>query len=211
MIVIVDYKTANLGSIINMFRRIGVPARVADAPAQLAGASAILLPGIGHFDTCASNLRAAGFAEALQEPVLEKKVPLLGICVGAQLLTRGSEEGTQPGLGWVPAETLRFPPLARPDYKVPHMGWNVARPTQPHPLFTSLLDAPRFYFVHSYYIRCDDPAWQLASTEHGLEFSSAVVAGNIAGVQFHPEKSHRFGMQLLANFASASLAPTGDR
>lgn len=204
MIVIVDYKTANLGSIVNMFKRIGAPARVAETPAQLEGANAILLPGIGHFDTCARNLRAAGFADALQQPVLERRLPLLGICVGAQLLTRGSEEGDSPGLGWVAADTLRFPDIARADYKVPHMGWNLVRPTQAHPLFAQFQETPRFYFVHSYYMRCDDAASQLASTEHGVEFASGVVKDNVAGVQFHPEKSHRFGMQLLRNFARAS-------
>jgi glutamine amidotransferase len=211
MIVIVDYKTANLGSIVNMFKRIGAPARVAETPTQLEGASAIVLPGIGHFDTCARNLRSAGFADALQRPVLEQRLPLLGICVGAQLLTRGSEEGDEPGLGWVAAETVRFPNLTRPDYKVPHMGWNLVRPTQPHALFEQFPDAPRFYFVHSYYMRCDDPAWQLARSEHGIEFASCIVKNNIAGVQFHPEKSHRFGMQLLRNFAHMAAGAAAPR
>ncbi len=201
MIVIVDYKTANIGSIVNIFKRIGVPARVAETPAQLAGATHLLLPGIGHFDTCARNLRRAGFAEALQQPVLERRIPLLGICVGAQLLTRGSEEGDEAGLGWIDAETRRFPDLPRDDYKVPHMGWNLATATQPHTLFEGFEKTPRFYFVHSFHMQCDRPESQLASTEHGLQFASAIVQGNVAGVQFHPEKSHRYGMQLLRNFA----------
>lgn len=203
MIVIVDYKTANLGSIVNMFRRIGVPARVAERPQQLEGASRILLPGIGHFDTCARNLRSLGFAQALVEPVLERKLPLLGICVGAQLLTRGSEEGNEAGLGWIAAQTRRFPDLPALDYKVPHMGWNLAEPQQPHALFEGFAEAPRFYFVHSYYMACDTHESLLARTHHGVDFASAVVSENIAGVQFHPEKSHKFGMQLLRNFAAA--------
>ena len=206
MIVIVDYKTANLGSIVNMLKRIGAPARVAEAPDQLAGATRIVLPGIGHFDTCAKNLRRAGFADALQRPVLEDRVPLLGICVGAQLLTRGSEEGEEPGLGWIDAQTLRFPDLPRHDYKVPHMGWNVARPQREHFLFAGFETPPRFYFVHSYHMQCANPASVLAKTEHGVEFASAIVRDNVTGVQFHPEKSHKFGMQLLRNFAQAGTA-----
>lgn len=204
MIAIVDYKTANLGSLVNIFRRIGVPARVAATPSELQGAERIVLPGIGHFDTCARNLRGAGFATALQELVLsERGIPLLGICVGAQLLTRGSEEGDEPGLGWIDATTRRFPPLEIADYKIPHMGWNVARPSRAHPLFDPFGDAPpRFYFVHSYCMQCDRPADSLARTRHGIDFDSAVGRDNIAGVQFHPEKSHRFGMALLSAFSS---------
>lgn len=203
MIVIVDYKTANLGSIVNMFKRIGVAARVAEKPSELDGATHILLPGIGHFDTCARNLRQLGFAEALEPLVQEQRLPLLGICVGAQLLTRGSEEGTEPGLGWIEADTRRFPIIERPDYKVPHMGWNVAEPPTPHPLFDGFQEPARFYFVHSYFMRCDDSASVLSRTTHGIEFESGITKDNIAGVQFHPEKSHRFGMQLLRNFAAS--------
>jgi glutamine amidotransferase len=206
MIVVVDYRTANLGSIVNMFKRIGTPVRVAEQPAQLDGASSVLLPGIGHFDTCARNLRNLGFADVLQGLVFEQRVPLLGICVGAQLLTRGSEEGTEPGLGWIDAQTRRFPALEVADYKVPHMGWNLATPQQPHPLFAGFDALPRFYFVHSYYISCERQQDMLAATRHGVEFASAIGTANIAGVQFHPEKSHRFGMQLLRNFALASGA-----
>jgi glutamine amidotransferase len=138
--------------------------------------------------------------------VLERRLPLLGICVGAQLLTRASEEGSEPGLGWIAAETLRFPDIPRPDYKVPHMGWNLVRPQKQHPLLEQFESAPRFYFVHSYYMRCDEPDSVLATTEHGVEFASGIVKDNIAGVQFHPEKSHRFGMQLLRNFARVAAS-----
>jgi imidazole glycerol-phosphate synthase subunit HisH len=201
VIVIVDYKTANLGSLVNIFKRIGVAARVAETPLDLAGASRIVLPGIGHFDACARNLRQSGFAEALHRPVIEDRLPLLGICVGAQLLTHGSEEGDEPGLGWVDAFTKRLPALALEGYKVPHMGWNLARPSQPHPLFDGFDAMPRFYFVHSYAMHCAQPASVLATTVHGIEFASAIVHDNLLGVQFHPEKSHRYGMRLLSNFA----------
>lgn len=206
LIVIVDYKTANLGSWINILKRLGLPSRVAETPAQLTGASRIILPGIGHFDTCAENLRKAGFVDALEDLVLSgPRVPLLGVCVGAQLLTRGSEEGTQPGLGWIPAETKRFPSqVAGEAYRVPHMGWNVVAPSLDHSLLTQYAERSlRFYFVHSYYITCDHQRYQLARTHHGIDFDSAIVRDNIAGVQFHPEKSHRFGMQLMRNFANS--------
>lgn len=208
MIVIVDYKTANLGSLVNIFKCIGAPARVAKAPHELEGASRIVLPGIGHFDTCARNLRQAGFADALRRPVLEQRLPLLGICVGAQLLTRGSEEGDEPGLGWVAASTRRLPALDVEGYKVPHMGWNLVHPARPHRLFDGFVQVPRFYFVHSFAMHCDRPDTALATTRHGVEFASAIVHDNMAGVQFHPEKSHRFGMRLLANFAGVA-APAG--
>lgn len=203
MIVIVDYKTANVGSLVNICKRLGLAVRVAEKPADLEGAGRIILPGIGHFDACARNLRGAGFDGPLQDLVVTgRRVPLLGICVGAQLLTHGSEEGNEPGLGWVDAYAHHFPPLDVADYKVPHMGWNVAHSRQAHALFDGFYKPPRFYFVHSYYIKCAQTANSLASTTHGVEFDSAIVRENVAGVQFHPEKSHKFGMRLLANFAT---------
>jgi glutamine amidotransferase len=211
MIAIVDYKTANLGSLINIFKRLGLPACVAATPAELRGAERIVMPGIGHFDTCARNLRGSGFASALQDMVLgEGGVPLLGICVGAQLLTRGSEEGSEPGLGWVDATTHRFPALDIDDYKVPHMGWNLVRPVRPHSLFDAFGETvPRFYFVHSYCMQSDRPENALARTRHGIDFDSAIVHANVAGVQFHPEKSHKYGMKLLSAFAAWKPAAGG--
>jgi len=201
MIVLVDYRTANLGSVVNMFRHIGTPCRVAGVPSELAGATGILLPGIGKFDTCSANLRTLGFADGVQAAVAAG-VPLLGICVGAQLLTRGSEEGSEPGLGLIPAQTrLIVNERATPGLRVPHMGWNTAHLSGPHPLFEGYEADPRFYFLHSYAIHCDDPADRLASTVHGVAFASAIGRGRVFGVQFHPEKSHRFGMRLLANFS----------
>lgn len=204
MIAIVDYRTANLGSLVNIFKRLGLKARVASTPAELTGAERIVLPGIGHFDTCARNLRNVGFASALQDLVFhERGLPLLGICVGAQLLTRGSEEGSESGLAWIDATTRRFPSLNFDDYKIPHMGWNLTRPTRPHPLFDTFEETiPRFYFVHSYCMRCARPEDALARSFHGVEFDSAIGRGNVVGVQFHPEKSHKFGMKLLSAFAA---------
>lgn len=210
MIAIVDYKTANLGSIVNMFKHLGVAAYVAEKPEQLDKASRILLPGIGHFDTCARNLRNLGFADALVPLVFERSIPLLGICVGAQLLTRGSEEGSEPGLGWIAAETKKFPAIERSDYKVPHMGWNTAEPAVEHRLFSNFDKPPRFYFVHSYFMQCDEPDSVLCRTTHGVDFASGIFKNNISGVQFHPEKSHKFGMQLLRSFAQTNEMANGD-
>lgn len=203
MIAIVDYKTCNLGSLINMLKRAGFAARGVDDPAELEGASHIILPGIGHFDTCVKNLREYGFEDVLHRKALEEKTPLLGVCVGAQLLTRGSEEGNAPGLGWIDADTRRFRLPEGSRMKVPHMGWSEAQPTRLHPLFDRFQETPRFYFAHSYYMDADRPETVLAQTTYGERFASAITRDNIAGVQFHPEKSHRFGMTMLASFASA--------
>ena len=201
MIVIVDYGAGNLGSVVNMFRRLGVSVRVANKPNELDGATAILLPGIGHFDSCSKNLKIRGFASALEEHVFCRRLPLLGICVGAQLLTKGSEEGDEPGLGWIDAVTRRFPVKTDQNYKVPHMGWNVAEPAVKHQLLIGLESSPRFYFAHSYHIQTSIPDTILCKTHHGLDFASGIYKDNIAGVQFHPEKSHKFGLKLLKNFS----------
>lgn len=200
MITIVDYGMGNLGSILNMFKRIGVPAEIAADAATIAKAGKLLLPGVGAFDSAMSRIAERGLREVLDAKALQERVPVLGICLGMQLLTRGSEEGVQPGLGWLAATTRRFP--ANSPLKVPHMGWNLARPQRPHALIEGLGDDTRFYFVHSYHVQADDPTDVLLRTEYGLPFDAAVARGNIHGAQFHPEKSHKFGMRLLANFAS---------
>lgn len=208
MITIVDYKTANLGSIVNMFKHIGVAARIATRPADLEEATHIVLPGIGHFDICARNLRELGFQEQLNKLVAERPIPILGICAGAQLLTHGSDEGVEPGLGWIDAFTRRFPRSDQGNYKIPHMGWNTATPTRQHALFSGYEGSPRFYFVHSYYMDCAQKEFILATSHHGIEFASVITSGLISGVQFHPEKSHKFGVQLLRNFADIHTVET---
>lgn len=199
MITIVDYGMGNLGAVLNMFKRIGVPARISGDPVCVGSAEKILLPGVGAFDAAMRCINASGLREALERQALVNRVPVLGICLGMQLLTRGSEEGQEPGLGWIAADTRRFP--ARPGLKVPHMGWNLVHPTQAHALISGLPPEPRFYFVHSYFVQADDPANTLLRANYGLDFDAAIVRDNIVGAQFHPEKSHRFGMTLLANFA----------
>lgn len=200
MITIVDYGMGNLGSIKNMFRRIGVQAQVSDDLGAISAARKLLLPGVGAFDKAMQRINSSAMRQVLDHKALEERIPILGICLGMQLLTRSSEEGVIEGLGWIAAETTRFP--VRPDLKVPHMGWNVVIPTRQSPLIEGLPDPSRFYFVHSYYVRVENEEDALLKTDYGLRFDSAIQHENIYGCQFHPEKSHKFGMKLLANFAS---------
>lgn len=204
MITIVDYGVGNLGSIINMFKKVGAKASASSDPAVLKEAEKLVLPGIGAFDAGMNKLNEHGLVDLLSELALEKKVPFLGLCLGLQLMTKGSEEGSTAGLGWLDAETVRF--RFGPDeahLKVPHMGWNRIDIRRHHPLFIDLDPESRFYFVHSYYVRSDDPEAVLAETEYGIHFHSILGKDNIMGAQFHPEKSHKFGMRLLRNFAQA--------
>jgi glutamine amidotransferase len=198
---ILDYGIGNIGSILNMLRKLRVPAETVSGRDSVRAASRLILPGIGAFDACVAALEASG----LREDVLEFAAtgrPLLGICVGMQMLTLGSEEGNRPGLGLIRAQTSRFKPAV--GLRIPHMGWDQVRWTLPeHPLSRNLLDENRFYFVHSFRVNCESPADSLAVCTYGEEFSAAIANRNVAGVQFHPEKSHRFGLQLLGNFASA--------
>jgi glutamine amidotransferase len=199
MITIVDYGMGNLGSVANMLRRIGADCEVTGDPVRIAGASRILLPGVGAFDAAMGRINATGIKPVLDDKALRQRVPVLGICLGMQLLTRGSEEGALPGLGWIQGQTRRLP--ADGGLKVPHMGWNVATRTRTCPLTEGLEGEIRFYFVHSYFVRTDDPLDTVLQAHYGVDFAAAVQRDNIMGAQFHPEKSHRFGMQLLKNFA----------
>lgn len=200
MITIVDYQMGNLGSISNMLKKLGIPSKITADPQDIAAASKLILPGVGAFDAGMDNLQRSGLLPVLNERVLGAGVPTLGICLGMQLMTRRSDEGQREGLGWIDAETLRFRP-SDTMLKVPHMGWNLVRPVRSSPLTDSLPDEPRFYFVHSYYVRCNAPEDVLLTTQYGEEFHSAFQHGTVSGVQFHPEKSHKFGMALLRNFA----------
>jgi imidazole glycerol-phosphate synthase subunit HisH len=200
-ITIIDYGMANLGSIANMLKKLGVQPVIAADPAVAGRATKLILPGIGAFDHGMQRLRERGFVDVLNAKVLEEKVPVLGICLGAQLITASSEEGILPGLGWLDACTVRFDFSrlnARP--KIPHMGWNTVRVLKQSPLYEGMPAESRFYFVHSYHVACNDPADRLTETTYGMPFTSSVQRDNILGAQFHPEKSHRFGLQLLRNF-----------
>jgi glutamine amidotransferase len=200
-VTIIDYGMGNLGSIVNMLKKVGATAVISSDIATIEKASKLILPGVGAFENGMKNLNNLGLTPILNAKVIRDKTPLLGICLGAQLLTKRSEEGNLPGLGWLDAETVRFKfDATQTDLKVPHMGWNSISITQPHPIFEGMYADPRFYFVHSYHFLCNDPRDILAKTCYGYEFTSVVTKENIVGTQFHPEKSHKFGMKLLKNF-----------
>lgn len=200
MLVIIDYKSGNIGSILNMLKRIGCPARLSSEIEDIRRANRILLPGVGSFDNGMKNLKQIdGLVAALSERVLVDKVPILGICLGMQLLLERSEEGGEAGLGWIKGEVKRIRSV-EPRLRIPHMGWNMVSPTSCDTLFYGLEDEAYFYFVHSYCVQAVDASHVLGFTEYGKRFVSAVCKENIFGVQFHPEKSHKFGMQLLKNF-----------
>jgi glutamine amidotransferase len=201
MIVVVDYGIGNLGSMLNIFKRIGVPASIESDPERISRAKKLILPGVGAFDAAMDRIgRVPGLREVLDAKALLECTPILGVCLGMQLLTSGSEEGQLPGLGWIPGAAYRFPKAA--ELKVPHMGWNIATPVSKCPLTNDIGEDPRYYFVHSYYVRTEDPAHVILRTSYGIEFDSGICRANIFGLQFHPEKSHRFGMKILQNFAN---------
>lgn len=200
-VVIVDCGLGNAGSIQNMLKRIGAAAIRSAEPEVIRQASRIILPGVGAFDSGMARLHNTGLSKVLSDVAIKSRVPTLGICLGMQLMTRCSEEGQAPGLGWIDADVRRFKfdGGGGPTLKVPHMGWNAV--TARHP--TSLIstgDDTRFYFVHSYHVCCDRKEDVLASTTYGFSFTSMFKVGNIVGAQFHPEKSHQFGMALFENW-----------
>ncbi len=202
MITIVDYGMGNMGSLRNMFRHIDVAAQVTADPAVIATADKVLLPGVGAFDAAMERIGALGLGEPLRDHALQRRRPLLGICLGMQLLTDGSEEGDEPGLGLIPATARRFP--REMGLKVPHMGWNTVSRANPAPITDWMADEPetRFYFVHSYAVEVEDRADAMLTAHYGMDFDAGIRRDNIYGAQFHPEKSHRFGMALLRAFAA---------
>lgn len=202
MIAIVNYGSGNVQALATIFGKLGVPCRLASTPADLRECDRALLPGVGSFDRVAAALASSGMHDALQHMVREQGKPILGICVGMQLLARRSEEGALPGLGWIAADVCKFTtPAAEKPLRLPHMGWNDVRPTRTHALFTGVELELGFYFLHSFHLICDNSADVLAEAEYGAPFAAAVASGNVLGVQFHPEKSHAAGVRLLKNFS----------
>ncbi len=200
MIAIVDYGMGNLASISNILKAAGSESVVTNDASIIRSASKLILPGVGAFDAGMRNLHRLGLVPLLEECALRDGVPLLGICLGMQLMARRSEEGTEPGLGWVDADVIRFDAAAHPGLKVPHMGWNSVRAVKASPLLATLDERARFYFVHSYHVRCRHRADALLEADYGDAFDAAFECRNLRGVQFHPEKSHRFGMALMKQF-----------
>jgi glutamine amidotransferase len=202
MIAVIDYGMGNVGSIINIFRKIGVDSILTNDIEQIDKADKLILPGVGAFDKGMNNLNESGLADAIKKHATENQKPLLGICLGMQLLGRSSEEGTERGLGLIPFDNKRFRFESNTDLKIPHMGWDIAVSTiKDDSLVEGLESVQRYYFVHSYHAVCDSAESVLMRCEYGYSFTAAVKRGNIYGVQFHPEKSHKFGMALLENFA----------
>lgn len=203
MMVIVDYGMGNVGSIGNALERIGVPFLFSKEPSDIAEADHLILAGVGAFDHGMSQLQERGLIALLDETVISKQIPILGLCLGAQLFTRSSEEGSQAGLGWIPADTVRFSGTTEngTPRKIPHMGWNTLTSHLSHPLLEGIAPTDPFYFMHSYHLSAVPEEMMVATTEYGEVFPSVVANGRIAGVQFHPEKSRDAGLKLLKNFA----------
>ena len=201
MITIIDYNLGNPKSIKNMLTYLGIESRISDDYTEIAAADRLVLPGVGHFQHGMEQLRQMGLIEVLNKVVLEDKKPILGICLGMQLLTQFSEEGNVEGLGFIDAQTKKFN-LDDPKLKIPHMGWNTVKFNKESELTTEIRSNPRYYFVHSYYVECNDKNDVLCTTQYGQEFVSGFQNDNIFGLQFHPEKSHKFGMELLVNFCN---------
>jgi glutamine amidotransferase len=201
MIAIIDYGMGNLGSVANMLKKVGAKPVITSNIATIEKADKLILPGVGSFDNGVLRLSDSGILPVLQFKVLQERTPILGLCLGMQLFTKSSEEGVLPGLGWIDAETIRFRFAPdQSDLKVPHMGWNSIRIKNASPIWEEMYPDARFYFVHSYHVRCRDDQDVTATTRYGYEFAAAVMRENIVGTQFHPEKSHKFGMKLLKNF-----------
>jgi imidazole glycerol-phosphate synthase subunit HisH len=201
MIVIVDYGMGNLGSVRNMIKKVGYSSIISSKADDIEKASKLILPGVGAFDRGMENIHQLQIFDVLNEQVLVQKIPVLGICLGFQLLTRRSEEGTVRGLSWIEADTKRFRfDAENSSLKIPHMGWNYVKFNDSSRLFRDWQGELRFYFVHSYHAVCDREQDSSSQCLYGYPFTASIEKENIMGVQFHPEKSHKYGMQLLKNF-----------
>ena len=198
MIIVVDYGVGNIASVLNMLKRVGAKAMASNSREDIERAGKLILPGVGAFDAGMQTLRNSGLIDVLDEQVLGKRKPVMGVCLGSQMLGNRSEEGCELGLGWIDMDIVRFE--KRDGRKVPHMGWNEVTPQLQHPILTGLDEQSRFYFVHSYYMLPRDVANTLLTANYDQQFAAGVFKDNIFGFQFHPEKSHRFGMQLFKNF-----------
>lgn len=198
MITIIDYNMGNIGSIANMLKKLRVESVITSDKRIIQNAKKIILPGVGSFDKAFDNIKKLDLFEILNIKANVDQIPLLGICLGMQLLTNNSEEGIEKGFGWIDADTFRF--RGSNKIKIPHMGWNSTLKSSNSDLTKNLIENSRFYFVHSYYVKVKNESNSILKTTYSIEFDAAIQRKNIYGVQFHPEKSHKFGMQLLKNF-----------
>lgn len=202
MITIIDYGVGNIFAFQNVYKRLNIPTKIAKKVNDLEEVEKIILPGVGHFDYAMSQLNKSGMRDRLDELVIKEKKKVIGICVGMQMMGKKSDEGEMDGLGWIDAEINKFD-VSTITYhtKLPHMGWNDVFPKEGHQLFHGLEKDAIFYFLHSYYFKCNDEKNRIATTDYGIEFTSSVQNDNVYGIQFHPEKSHSYGEKLLYNFA----------
>lgn len=202
MIGIVDYGLGNIKAFLNIYKRLHIPAKRLSTPADYLGVDKLILPGVGAFDHAMDKFNSSGLLEITEKYVLQKKKPVIGICVGMQMLGNASDEGSLPGLGWIPGVVRKFDESKIPfTTRLPHMGWNDIKVDEKCPIFNSFPAEPRFYFLHSFYFECENAGHSVAKANYGGEFSCAISKDNVYGVQFHPEKSHHFGVQLLENYS----------
>lgn len=192
----------NLGSMANMLKRIRIPAKISSDPGDIEAADKLILPGVGSFDHAMQKLQELDLIEVLNKKVVREKTPILGICLGMQLFTKTSEEGVHQGLGWMDAKTIKFNPIEGISLKIPHMGWDTLDIRKPHFLMQDTDSNAMYYFVHSFYVVCNRSEDILSTSHYGYDFVASFAKDNIIGVQFHPEKSHKYGMKLLENFCN---------
>jgi glutamine amidotransferase len=201
-LIIIDYGMGNLGSLANMLKKIQIPVKISSDIADIESAEKLIFPGVGSFDHGMQNLEDLHLTEILNKKVIRDCTPILGICLGMQLFTKKSEEGNRAGLGWLDAETVKFTLNKDLSLKIPHMGWEVLDIKRSHFLFKDARNNAMYYFVHSFHLVCNQETDILSTSHYGYDFVSSISKNNIIGVQFHPEKSHKYGMKLLENFSS---------